>query len=223
MSLPAVVQEVLAAIPDYRLAPGAAPVRTFGNLRGVDRLEIEWDVVVISASVGHRPCSGGPMRFPNPQQRRGQQPRQPVRDLPHRLAPTHRPQLRHMLVRQLPHVLLPPPGCPRREMRLQRPPHHGMPGVRILIEQRRTHLVGAIQIPRRTAGRGVGAEQVATLSDHIHVLGAGDQIGVSARQIHRAPPAESRHGLVDVLGRSGGSKGSKSSACTVIPAPHSNY
>lgn len=45
VSLPAMVQEVLAAIPDYRLVPGATPVRTFGNLRGVDRLEIEWDVV----------------------------------------------------------------------------------------------------------------------------------------------------------------------------------
>jgi cytochrome P450 len=43
-SLPVIIQTVVSAIPDYRLAPDAHPRRTVGTLRGVDTLPIQWTV-----------------------------------------------------------------------------------------------------------------------------------------------------------------------------------
>ena len=43
VTIPAFLTEILRALGDYRLAPGAAPRRTFGVLRGVASLPIEWD------------------------------------------------------------------------------------------------------------------------------------------------------------------------------------
>lgn len=44
LELRVIVQEVLRAIPDFRLASGARPQRTYGVLRGLDSLPVTWTV-----------------------------------------------------------------------------------------------------------------------------------------------------------------------------------